>query len=301
MTPTPANRPLAAIGWMLITGLNFVAVTALVKLLGSDVPAAQGAFLRYALGLVFLVPMIRPMLQTQIDGRGFSLFFIRGAAHTIAVTLWFYSMTQITIAEVTALNYLSPIYVTLGAALFLGERLAVRRLAAIAVALFGALVILRPGFRELETGHLAMIATAIFMGASYLIAKRMSGLVSPAVIVGYLSIMVTIGLAPFAWAVWVPVSWFEIGILFLVAAFATAGHYTMTLAFRAGPVAVSQPATFLQLVWATLLGILFFDEPLDWWVVAGGCVILAAVCFITWREAVLHRREITPSSVATKV
>ena len=65
------------------------------------------------------------------------LFSLRGAAHSIGVIAWFYAMTKITIAEVTAMNYLVPVYVTLGAALFLGETLAMRRLAAIMAAFIG--------------------------------------------------------------------------------------------------------------------------------------------------------------------
>ena len=69
---------------------------------------------------------------------------------------------------------------------------------------------------------------------------------------------------------------------------------------RAAPVMVTQPVTFLQLVWAMLLGTLVFAEPLDFWVVMGGAIILASVTFITWREAVLGRRAITPPAPATK-
>jgi drug/metabolite transporter (DMT)-like permease len=68
----------------------------------------------------------------------------------------------------------------------------------------------------------------------------------------------------------------------------------MTLAFAAAPVTVTQPATFLQLVWAAALGALLFGEPVDGWVVAGGTLILGAISFITWREAVVRRRSITP-------
>ena len=89
-------------------------------------------------------------------------------------------------------------------------------------------------------------------------------------------------------------------MLCCVALFATAGHYTMTLAFAAAPVAVTQPVTFLQLIWATLLGVLVFGEALDLWVVVGGGVILGAVTFITWREAQLNRRARTPPDTATR-
>jgi len=217
------------------------------------------------------------------------------------VILWFYAMARIPIAEVTAMNYLSPVYVTLGAALFLGETLALRRILAVLAALVGAIIILRPGVREVSMGHIAMIGTAIFFAAGYLTAKVMAGRASAAVVVGMLSITVTIGLAPFAIAVWVPPTLDQLFWLFLVACFATAGHYTMTLAFAAAPLTVTQPVTFLQLIWATALGAFVFGEGVDIWVILGGTVILGAVVFITWREAVLKRRGVTPAVHATKI
>jgi drug/metabolite transporter (DMT)-like permease len=296
-----ADRPVAGIVWMIVTGMLFVGVTAVVKHVGDTLPAPQAAFMRYVLGLVFLVPVIRPILAARLTRRQLGLFGLRGLVHTFGVMLWFYAMTQITIAEVTAMNYLNPVYVTLGAALFLGERLAARRILAVAAALLGALIILRPGFREIEAGHVAMIGTALFFGASYLLAKLLSGETSPGVIVGLLSITVAAGLAPFALAVWVtptPAQW---GWMFVVACLATAGHYTMTLAFAAAPVTVTQPVTFLQLLWSVLLGAALFGEPVDGWVVIGGVVIVGAVSFISWREAVLKRRVVTPNVNATKL
>ncbi len=293
------NQPVTGVIWMVLTGLNFVAVTAIVKHIGNDVPAAQSAFLRYFLGLVFLIPMIRPILAAHLTKRQLKLFAARGVVHTIAVILWFFAMARIPIADVTAMNYLSPVYVTLGAALVLKEALPPRRLAAVIIALVGAIVILRPGFREIDQGHIAMLGTALMFAAGYLIAKQLSGEVSAAVVVGMLSITVTIGLAPFAWAVWVPVALSDIGWLFLVACFATAGHYTMTLAFAAAPLTVTQPVTFLQLIWAVAMGALVFNEPVDGWVVFGGAIIMASISFITWREA-LAKRRITPTAHQTK-
>lgn len=279
---------------MLLTGACFVAVTALVKYLGDGVPAAQAAFLRYLLGLVFLIPMIGAMRRVTYTKSLLTWFGVRGVAHTLGVILWFYAMTRIPIAEVTAMNYLNPVYVTIGAALFMGEKLAGRRIFAIVIALLGAIVILRPGFRELNDGHFAMLFTAMFFAVSYLLAKKFSGEVSATVVVAMLSITVTIGLAPFAWAVWVTPTPWELAILFGVACFATAGHFTMTLAFAAAPLTVTQPVTFLQLVWATLLGFLVFGEGIDGFVVLGGALIIASVSFITWREAQLRRGAVAP-------
>ena len=297
--PAP-NRPVMGIFWMLVTGLCFVAVTAIVKYTGDRIPAQQAAFLRYLLGLVFLVPMLRSLFAVRLPTRVWGMFAARGFFHAFGVMLWFFAMTRIPIAEVTAMNYLAPVYVTLGAALFLGEKLAARRILAVVAALIGAVIILRPGFREVDAGHLAMLVAGVVFGGSYLLAKVLSGQANAAVVVAMLSIIVTVVLAPFAWAVWVTPTWVELGLLFCVAIFATAGHYTMTVAFSMAPVTVTQPVTFLQLVWAALLGVVVFAEPIDVWVVVGGLVILGAVSFITWREAVLRRR-ITPTVPETKV
>ncbi len=295
------NNPVAGVFWMVMTGFAFVAVTATVKYVGDSLPAAQAGVMRYALGLLLLGPMVPAMLRARITQRDLHLFTIRGGIHVFGVFLWFYAMTKISIAEVTAMNYLSPVYVTLGAALFLGERLAARRILAILAALVGALIILRPGFREISPGHLAMLGTAIAFGGSYLMMKRLTDRFEAAVVVFMMSVIVTIGLAPFAWMVWVTPTIAQTAWMFLVAIFATLGHYSMTLAFRAAPVTVTQPVTFLQLIWAAALGVLAFGAPIDPFVVLGGSIILASVSFITWREARLKRKNITPPYVATKV
>jgi drug/metabolite transporter (DMT)-like permease len=295
---TERNRPLIGILWMLATGLSFVAMTVFVKLVGTRMPSAEVGFLRYALGLPLLVPVIRK-LWVPMDGRLFRLFAIRGAAHAAAVILWFYAIARLPVAEVTALNYLAPVYVTIGAALFLGERLALRRIAAVTAALLGALVILRPGIRVLEPAHFAMLGGALALGVSYILAKRLTREASPELVVVMLSVVTTVALFPFALPGWVWPTAREVGLLFAVAAIATAGHYFMTLAFREAPVSVTQPVTFLQLLWAALAGWVIFGEPVDIWVICGGATIVMAVSFIAWREHVLARR-VTPPVEALK-
>lgn len=280
---------------MMATGLCFVAVTASVKMVGTEVPAAQSAFLRYALGLIFLIPMWPAVRAAHLDRRTWGLFGLRGVFHAVAVILWFYSMTRIPIADVTALNYLNPIYVMLLAVLFLGERLGPWRIAAVGAAFLGTLIIVRPGFREIDIGHIAMLFTAVAMAASYFMAKFLTGKAKPQVVVFMLSVIVPVILLPFAVAVWVPIGWEALGWLFLTASLATAGHYTMTLAFAAAPLAVTQPVTFLQLIWATLLGFLVFGEAADGFVMLGGTLIIAAISVVTWRET---RRKPPPSTAS---
>ncbi|MCT4576103.1 DMT family transporter [Donghicola sp.] len=299
MEDTRAHRPGRGIFWMVLTGFQFVGMTALVKSLGTAIPVYQSAFLRFALGLVFFIPLVPSLMRALPTGRQVRLIAARGVAHTIGVSLWFYAMVRIPLADVTALNYLNPIYVTLGASLFLGERLALRRLIAVGIALLGAVVILRPGFRELDPGHIAMLGTSLGLATSYLIAKQLSTQMNSAHVVAWLSIAVTIGLMPMAVTHWVNPTLPQLGLLLAVAGLATGAHYTMTLAFKEAPVAVTQPATFLQLVWAVALGALVFGEGIDPFTVLGGGVIIASVSYITWREAMI-KRKITPPAAATK-
>ena len=296
------NHPeILGILWMVLTGLLFLGVTVLVKILGPRVPAPEAAFLRYLLGLVLLIPMLKISLKDKLDSVLWVNFIARGIFHTLAVVLWFFAMTQIPIAEVTAMNYLSPVYVALGAVLFLKEKMAIRRVLAVIFALVGALVILRPGFREVSMGHVAMMGTAIFFAGSYLFAKHLTNRVSAETVVIMLSILVTIGLFPLAYIVWVPPRVDELIILFGVAVLATLGHYTMTKAFMAAPVTVTQPVTFLQLIWAISVGALFFNENIDPFVIAGGIIIVSSVSFMTWREAVSKKKQVTPVIHETKL
>ena len=301
MSSEKVNRPLVAISWMLLTGLLFVGVTAIVKHVGTDLPPAQSAFLRYVTGLVFVIPLIRLIKKANLSRNELTLFAWRGLAHSIGVILWFYAMAILPMAEVTAMGYLSPIYVTIGAALFLGERIAALRILAIFAAILGVLIILRPGFREISFGHISMLLNGILFALSYLIAKVMADKVEPLVVVGMLSIFVTIGLAPWAFWVWVTPTLLQLGWTFLLAIFATAGHYTMTLALRAAPISVTQPITFLQLVWSVLVGVLVFNEGFDKWVIIGALIIVFSISFIMWREEHVRRKKITPSYPANKL
>ena len=273
-----------------LSGLCFIGVYVGVKYVGTRLPAAESAFLRYALGLVFLLPFVRSLWREGLPSQVIKLGIGRAVLHTFAVTLWFYAMARIPIAEVSSMGYLTPIFVTLGAVLTMGESLALRRGLAIAIAIIGVLVILRPGFREVSMGHLAMLGTTLCFGISYLMAKRLTDLASADMVIALLSIGVTIGLIPLTIPVWITPTSSEVGTLFAVAIFAVAGHYSMTFAFRSAPLTVTQPVTFLQLIWAVAVGYLLFGENIDSFVVLGGAIIIGAVLYITLREAQLRKK-----------
>jgi drug/metabolite transporter (DMT)-like permease len=298
---TPADRDIpAGIGWMVLTGILFVSVTGIVRYLGSDMPAIEAAFLRYAIGLALVTPVLLRMVRNPPGKDDMKLYIFRGGVHGIAVILWFYAMARIPIAEVTAIGYVSPIFVTIGAALVLGERLHLRRIVGVLVGLVGTLIIIRPGFQEVNIGQLAQLVAAPLFATSYILAKKMTSRADPGTIVGMLTLFCTLALLPGAILQWRTPTTEELLWLTLTALFATIGHYTLTRAFRAAPITVTQPFAFLQLIWAALLGITLFGEQLDLYVMIGGALIVIAVTYISHREAAAARRQVTPPPQAMK-
>ncbi|MCL4067772.1 DMT family transporter [Pseudomonas sp. GX19020] len=284
-----ADRPVAGIIWMLVSGIAMVGVNGAVKYVGTSLPATQSAFLRFAVGLVFFLPMLPAILRAGYPARVWQLFGYRGIFHVGAVILWFYAMARIPVAEVSAIGFLNPVIVLIVGGLLLGEGLSLRRILVALVAFAGALIVLRPGLREIAMGHWAQLGAAFLFAGGYVIAKRLSALAPAGVIVAMMTYTSAIGLLPLALIDWQPVALWQIAALALGAGFATLGHYAMTRAFAAAPLAVTQPVSFLQIIWAALMGAVFFHEGIDPFVILGGAVIIGAISFNIRAEANARR------------
>jgi len=284
------NHSIVGIMWMVLTTILFVAVTATVRYLEGEVPAPQAAFLRYAIGTMLLIPSLISLIKVKPNKSLMNKFLLRGLVHSFGVTLWFYAMSVMPVAEVTAIGFLTYIFVSIGACLFFKEKLHKHRMTAVIISFIGALIILRPGFKVIESGQFAMLMATIVFTASYLIAKIVSKERTSAEIVAMLSVFTTIFLIPSAIYSWEPISLKALLILAFTALIATIGHITMTQAIKAAPMVVTQPILFLQLVWASMIGFFLFDEQFDLYVIIGGTVIMICVCYVSYREHVLGKK-----------
>jgi drug/metabolite transporter (DMT)-like permease len=284
------NQSLVGIFWMVITTILFVAVTASVRFLDGEVPAPQAAFMRYLIGTLLLIPALISLIKVKPNRSLMKKFLLRGVVHSIGVTLWFYAMSVMPVAEVTAIGFLTYIFVSIGACLFLNEKLHKHRLTAIVISFIGALIILRPGFKEIGNGQIGMLIATIVFTLSYLIAKIVSKERSSAEIVAMLSLFTTIFLIPTAIYSWEPLSMKALVVLTFTAVIATLGHITMTKAIKSAPMVVTQPILFLQLVWASMVGLFIFDENFDPFVILGGTVIMICVCYVSYREHKLGKK-----------
>jgi len=286
------NQSIVGILWMVITTILFVGVTATVRYLEGEVPAPQAAFLRYAIGTVLLTPSLISLVKIRPEKPLLQKFVLRGLVHSIGVTLWFYAMSVMPVAEVTAIGFLTYIFVSIGACIFLKEKLHKHRLTAILLSFVGAMIILRPGFKIIENGQIGMLMATVVFTASYLIAKIVSKERSSSEIVAMLSIFTTIFLIPTAIYSWEPLSLKAFLILAFTALIATIGHITMTQAIKAAPMVVTQPILFLQLVWASMVGLFIFSEEFDPFVILGGTIIMICVCYVSYREHKLGKKII---------
>lgn len=287
---TEVSGTVKGMAWMLVTTVLFVGVTGIVRHLGSDMSAPQAAFIRYAFGILLMIPFLLRIKARQLITPRMGYHALRGLVHGIGVMLWFFAMARIPIAEVTALGYTTPIFVTIGAAIFLGERFRIRRMIAVLLGLVGTLVIVRPGFATVELGTLAQIAAAPLFAISMLVSKKLTETEESTTIVALMAVFVTLTLLPFAIASWRTPTLEELAWLFATAALATAGHYALTRAYQAAEITITQPISFLQLVWAALLGYYVFAETPDIWTTIGALIIVASATYIAHREAQLSRQ-----------
>ena len=269
---------------MLLSGIMFIGVTGIVRYLGGEMHPIQAPFIRYAFGIVLVVPVIwRVGLYGLLSAR-IRLHASRGLVHGIGVMLWFYAMSRLPIAEVTALGFTTPIFTTAGAMLILGERVKNYRVAGILLGFIGAMIVLRPGLRIIDLGAVAMLFAAPLFACSLLLAKVATKTESSSVIVALLSVFCTLTLLPLALVYWRTPTMEEWSLLFLTAIFATLGHYFLTRAFQSAELSALQPFAFLQLVWATLLGLVVFSEQPDLWLWLGAGVIVFSATWIGRQE-----------------
>ena len=279
------------LAWMVLSCLLFAFVMASVKLFLTDLPPVQSVFLRYVVGIGLLLPLVAGSLRSFNLKPVWKGLALRAFCHALAVLFWFYSIMRIPLAEVNALLNLGPVYATIGAAMWFGEGLKLRRMMAIVISFAGALAIIRPGFAGVNLGTLAVLLTAPLFAVSDLIAKSLKARLDDNVIIIMLSAGVAAATAIPALLVWQPVSFMNWIGVFAIGIAATLGHVTLMKSFQ-GPMWAAQTGKYVQLLFVVLFGVALFEEIPGLSTVIGALVVLGAVSYIAVREGRAARRSI---------
>lgn len=275
--------------WMVASGALFTVLNAIMKKLAHELDPWLVGFLRYLLGAVVMLPPALRLGLGALWSKAPRLQFLRGMFHAGGIMLWFAALPFVTLAELTAIGFSGPIFICLGAVLFLRERMSGERWAAVLVGFLGVLLVVKPweggGFAGISFGMLLMLASAPVFAGSFLVAKVLTRHDRPDVIVLWQHLWVSVLLLPFALAWWTPPNAGQWLLLAICGVLGASGHYCMTRSFRVADITAVQSVRFLELVWAGLLGFAMFATVPGVWTVAGGLVILVSTVWLARREA----------------
>jgi drug/metabolite transporter (DMT)-like permease len=292
--PTAFHLPPSthAMMWAALAGFLFVSLNTLARSLAIELGSFETQFLRYLMGLLLFVPWVIRHGAASYKPKHVKGQFIRGAFHTVGLILWFYALPKIPIADTTAISFLGPIFIMIGAAWFLKEQMHLDRWVASILGFTGVMIVVGPHLGG--TGgwyNLVMLASGPMFAASFLITKALTKYESTRVIVFWQSFTVSIFSLPLALVQWTwptPTQW----LLYVVCgALGSLGHLSLTKAFRSADISATQALKFLELIWAAAWGWLVFNDVPTQTTLIGGAVICAATIWIARREAMRHTPE----------
>lgn len=256
------------------------------------------AFFRCFFGAVFSLPLLYihglQILRTQRIG----FYFARCMVGIVSMLAGFWALVHLPMAQAVALSYSTPMFVTIGAVLVLGEVVRMRRWSAVIAGFIGILIIVRPGGSDFTQASLVAVLAAALSGLVTISIKFLSRSDPPDRIV-LLTTLLWVPLSlPGALYVW---QWPEPSIwpwLVLSGALGTGGHYCWTRALKQADASALAPMSYLQLVVVAVLAWLLFGETVDRYTVIGASIVIGASLYIARREAQVARQKRTDALVA---
>lgn len=284
MTAAPLSQVTRGVALMILAIFLFSAMDATAKGLIERYPAPQVIWVRFAGQLALVLLILNVQLGSVVRTRFPVMHIWRSASQFGATTFFFLSLPYIGLAEATAIADINPVLITLGAALFLGERLGPRRIAGVVVALIGALIVVRPGAGVFSWWAILPVLCAVSYATSALLTRKIGSQESVWASMVYASLFGTIvaGLAlPF---VWEPVQTADLWKFGLIACLGTGAQLCIIRSFSITEASVVAPFSYLGIVFATFWGAALYDQWPDRWTVIGALVIVGAGLYVWHRE-----------------
>lgn len=289
----PFHTPNAPLGMalMVLAVLMFSLMDATAKSLVQQYNPAQVIWARFAGQLVMTLLILRGATARMARTPHPGLHMLRGLGQVGAITFFFLALTQIGIAEATAISDINPVLITLGAALFLGETLGPRRMAGVGAALIGALIIIRPGAAGFTPWAILPLLSAMCYTGNALLTRKL-GRGEPvwtAMLWGAAFGTVASSVAlPF---VWIPIPLADVPFFLAVGLLGSAAQLFMIRSFSLAEAGAVAPFAYLGIVFASIWGVVFFDSWPDSWTMIGALVIISAGLYVWHREMTLSRRQ----------
>jgi drug/metabolite transporter (DMT)-like permease len=281
-----AHIPVSAILLIVLSCACFTTVDVTVKVLSQRYPVPLLVWARWAVQTLLMVALFAPR-----EGRGIvrtqrlPMQLLRGAVLIGSSMCFFTALSFLPIAEATALNYTSPILVTLMSAWLLGERLTRSRWTFVVAGFVGMLLVVRPGSDMLTPAALFAIAAAFLYATFQILTRKLARedlivlMVYPGIVgTGVLSLIVPF----FIDGTWYPVV--DTAAFVCIGIIGFTGHLLFIRALQRATASAIAPFTYTQLVWSTLAGWVVFGTFPDGWTLAGIVVIAGSGVILTWYE-----------------
>ncbi|WP_051512075.1 DMT family transporter [Skermanella stibiiresistens] len=299
----PSKLPVMVEGalWMVAGAAMFSLLNLLIRHASSELHPFQVAFFRNFFSLMFMLPWLFKAGVGGLRTRKSWLYATRALTGLAAMLTWFYALSVMPLAEAVSLSFTTPLFATIGAALFLGEVVRLRRWSATVVGFVGVLVIVRPDAEAIKLTAVLVLVSACFSAASALQVKALARTETTTAMVTYMVLFLTpMSLIP-ALFVWTWPSWDMLGWLVLMGGIATLGHLALTRAFHMADASAMMPFDYTKLPFSALLGYLVFGETMDLWTWVGAGIIAASTIYIAQREASLARRARSAAAASASV
>ena len=287
---TIASPTILSAAFMVLAGALFASMHGTVRLVSFDLHPFVIAFYRNLFGFLVLVPLLLRGGVALFKTSRFGMHMTRACINSLSMLAWFMALSMIPLADATALNLTGPMFVTLGAIVAFGERVRVWRWMALALGFTGALMVIRPGFEEVNMGAiLAVVATAL-AAISKLCSKSLTRTDDPTTIAAYVQFLMTpttLVVALFYWQ-W-PTGEQLVGLV-AIGVLGSLGHLFTAKAYSLADISFAEPLSFVRMVFATIFGYVAFSEIPDAWTWAGALTILVAATIISYRERLARQR-----------
>ena len=279
-----------AIVFNLLAWIMLPIMDGFAKFLSADLPVLQITWARYFFTVAFTFPVMFFFYRNQLKWSDKpKLQFIRGLILLIANICFFYSISVISLAKALTLAFVAPLIVTSFSPLFLGEKVGFRRWSAVIIGFIGSLVVIRPGFVEINLASFAALGTGIMYGFYLIITRKLSTSDNPLLtllLTGLVGAIIISCVMPFVWVQPTINQW---SMMAAIGVFACIGHLFLILSLKYADASKLAPFSYFEIITNILIGYYFFGDFPDNWTFLGLAIIVMSGIYIYQREQSVNK------------
>ncbi len=260
------------------------------KYLSSDLPVLQITWARYFFTVAFTLPIMFFFFRKNLVWTDKpKLQLIRGLILLTANVCFFYSISIISLAKALTLAFIAPLIVTAFSPIFLGEKVGFRRWSAVIIGFIGSMVVIRPGFVEINLASLAALGTGVMYGFYLIITRKLSSSDNPLLtllLTGVVGALIISFVMPF---VWIKPTLNQWSMMAAIGIFACVGHLFIILSLKYADASKLAPFSYFEIVTNIIIGYYFFSDFPDKWTFLGLSIIILSGIYISRRENIVKR------------